>query len=42
MDIGREIRTYTIEPVVTPVPTRAPAEPPATAPAPAEPAPART
>jgi hypothetical protein len=40
VDIGREIRTYTIEPVVTPVPVRAPAEPPA--PAPAEPAPART
>jgi hypothetical protein len=42
VDIGREIRTYTIEPVVTPVPPRAPAEPPAPVPAPAEPAPART
>jgi hypothetical protein len=40
MDIGREIRTYTIEPVVTPVPITSPAEAPA--PAPAEPAPVRS
>jgi hypothetical protein len=44
MDIGRDIRTYTIEPVVTPVPDRTPAELPAPAeppaPAPAEPVPA--
>ncbi len=39
MDIGRDIRTYTIEPVVTPVPERAPAELPAEAPA--EPVPVR-
>lgn len=39
MDIGRDIRTYTIEPVVTPVPERLPAELPAEAPA--EPVPAR-
>jgi hypothetical protein len=35
VDIGRDIRTYTIEPVIAPVPVRAPAVPPA--PAPAEP-----
>jgi hypothetical protein len=40
MDIGRDIRTYTIEPAVSPVPERAPAELPE--PAPAEPVPART
>jgi hypothetical protein len=40
MDIGRDIRTYTIEPVVTPVPERAPAELPAEAPA--EPVPVRS
>ena len=34
MDIGREIRTYTIEPVAPPVPVRVPD----VAPAPAEPA----
>ncbi len=39
MDIGRDIRTYTIEPLVTPVPERAPAELPAEAPA--EPVPVR-
>ncbi len=39
MDIGREIRTYTVEPVVTPVPVRVPAEPPA--PVPVEPVPSR-
>jgi hypothetical protein len=37
MDIGREIRTYTIEPVAPPVPVRAPIR----APLPAEPAPVR-
>ncbi|HEX2503587.1 MAG TPA: hypothetical protein VHK00_06560 [Miltoncostaeaceae bacterium] len=39
MDIGRDIRTYTIEPLVTPVPERAPAELPVEAPA--EPVPVR-
>ena len=39
MDIGREIRTYTIEPVVTPVPVRAPVEAPA--PVAVEPVPVR-
>ena len=38
MDIGRDIRTYTIEPAETPVPERLPAELPAEAPA--EPVPA--
>ncbi len=33
MDIGRDIRTYTIEPLETPVPARTPAELPAQAPA---------
>jgi hypothetical protein len=39
MDIGRDIRTYTIEPAVSPVPERVPAELPDQAPA--EPVPAR-
>lgn len=38
MDIGRDIRTYTIEPLETPVPARTPLELPAQAPA--EPVPA--
>lgn len=37
MQIGRDIRTYTIEPAVTPVPVRIPAKPPAEIPV--EPAP---
>ena len=33
MDIGRDIRTYTIEPITSPVPERVPVEVPHKAPA---------
>lgn len=40
MEIGPDIRTYTIEPLVTPVPEPVPLVPPADVPAAPEPVPA--